>query len=457
MSRLTWKNVIVSGMGVFTDGYNLYSISLTYYFISSSFHFSNLSLGLIIASSYYGAAITALIFGVLADRIGRKAMYGIDALMMSIGALGQAFVQNIPELFLFRLLLGAGIGADYVLSPIIVAENANAKNRGKLMVITFALMWGLGAVAAAFAEQLTIVFGLSSALIWRIVLGAGAIPAFSVILLRRKIYETMLYVSRIKPKEQDIRGIEKEIGKKLTINRDNLPFKQRLKSSAFLIVVASILWLLYDIYSSTFSVYGPIAVAGNLGISPIEFTYVAQFAAGIPGQLVCLFLIDKIGRKPLIVVGYAGVAFWLFMYFVLLSYPSVFGLHFSVPKNPIDASEALTGIAAMLGFSFYLLNYLFSAIGPASIIGSAMVTPELVPTKVRGTGQAISVSIDRLSAALASTAFPLLLSDYGFPLMIGIYSAIALISSLVTLFLIPETKGKELEYIALRSSSSKNT
>ncbi|AWR96427.1 MFS transporter [Acidianus sulfidivorans JP7] len=453
MARLEWKNVVVSGMGVFTDGYNLYSISLAYYFISSSFHFSNLSLGLIIASSYYGAAITALLFGVLADKIGRKTMYGIDASMMSIGALLQAFSQNIPELFISRLILGAGIGADYVLSPIIVAENSNAKSRGKLMVITFAVMWGLGAVAAAFVEQLTILLHLNPSLIWRIVLGVGAIPAFSVIYLRRKVFETILYVTRVKPKEEEIKGIEKELGKKLSINRDTSSFSHRLKSSAFLIIIASILWLLYDIYSSTFSVYGPIAVAGNLGISPIEFTYIAQFAAGIPGQIICISLIDKVGRKPLIVLGYAGVALWLFMYFLLLSSPSIFGLHFSIPKNPIDASKALTGTAAMLGFLFYLLNYLFSAIGPASIIGSAMVTPELVPTKVRGTGQAISVSIDRLSAALASTAFPLLLSDYGFPLMVGIYSAIALISSLITLFLIPETKGKELEYVVLKSSS----
>ena len=68
MASLTWRNVIVSGMGVLTDGYNLYSISLTSFFIPSSFTFSSAELGLLVAGSYYGAAIAALLFGLLADR-----------------------------------------------------------------------------------------------------------------------------------------------------------------------------------------------------------------------------------------------------------------------------------------------------------------------------------------------------------------------------------------------------
>lgn len=450
--RLEWRNVLVAGLGVFTDGYNLYSISLVYYFLSSSFHFENITLGLIIASSYYGAALSALLFGVIADRQGRKLMYGIDAMLMGIGALMQAFSQNILELFVSRLILGIGIGADYVLSPIIVAENARAENRGKLMVITFAFMWGLGAVAAAFVEHVLILLNLPSDLIWRIVLGLGAVPAFSVIYLRRRIYETILFVSRVKPLEKDIEGIERELGRKLTIIKDTTPFMKRLKSSTLLIVFSSILWLLYDMYSSTFAVYGPIVIASNLGISAIEFTYIAQFAAGIPGQLICMTTVDKVGRKPLIVIGYAGVSFWLMMYFLLLYKPSIFGLNIEVPPNPLCAAQSLTGEAALLGFTFYLLNYLFSAIGPASIIGSAMVTPEIVPTKIRGTAQAISVSVDRLSVALISTTFPLLLAQYGLATMIGIYSLIALLSSLITLFFIPETKKKELEVLESRKN-----
>ncbi len=293
-----WKNVIISGMGVFTDGYNLYSISLSSYFIILSIHLTNITLGLLVAGSYYGAAISALFFGIVADRIGRKRMYGIDVTLMSIGALMQAFSGNFAELFISRLILGMGIGADYVLSPIIVAENSSAKNRGKMMVITFAVMWGLGAVLAAFVEQVTLMLALPASLIWRIVLGFGAIPAFSVILLRRKMYETILFLSRIKPDYKEINRIEKEIKNKISINKDTSSFISRLRSSVLLIAMSSILWLLYDMYSSTFAIYGPITIAENLGLTPIMFTYVAQFFAGMPGQLICISLVDKIGRKP---------------------------------------------------------------------------------------------------------------------------------------------------------------
>ncbi|AEB95763.1 MFS transporter [Metallosphaera cuprina] len=450
MVSLSWRNVIVSGMGVLTDGYNLYSISLASFLIASSIKFTSDQLGLLVAGSYFGAALSALIFGISADRIGRKRIYGLDVTLMALGAGLQAFSQSYVELFLARLILGIGIGADYVLSPVIVAENSEGKSRGKMMVITFAVMWGLGAVLAAFVEQVGLLVGLPSALLWRIVLGFGAVPAISVVFLRRRIYETMMFVSRVKPEHEDVKKIERELGKPILTSKDSTPFLRRLTSSAILIVAASVLWLLYDMYSSTFAIFGPITIASNLGLTPIDFTYVAQFLAGIPGQLICIFLIDKIGRKPLIAIGYAGVAIWLFAYSLLLSHPALFGLR----GSELSTSQ-LVGEAALLGFSFYMLNYFFSAIGPASIIGSAMVTPEIVPTKVRATSQAISVSVDRLATALNVTAFPLLLSHLGLSIMVGFYAGIALISTVIALLVIPESKGRDLERVVKESDLQK--
>jgi len=209
MPSLSWRNVIVSGMGVLTDGYNLYSIALTSFFISSSFSFSKVELGLLVAGSYYGAALAALVFGLFADRLGRKSLYGLDVAIMAVGAGLQGLSQSYLELFLARLILGVGIGADYVLSPVIVAENAEGKNRGKMMVITFAVMWGLGAVIAAFVEQVTLALGLPNSLVWRIVLSAGALPALSVFYLRRRIYETLLFISRVRPEHRDVEKIER--------------------------------------------------------------------------------------------------------------------------------------------------------------------------------------------------------------------------------------------------------
>ncbi|BFI74899.1 MFS transporter [Sulfurisphaera ohwakuensis] len=439
--RLSWTSVLVSGMGVFTDGYNLYSLSLTIYLISNYISLNSVTEGILVAGSYFGAGIAAILFGILSDFKGRKRMYGIDVTLMSIGAIAQAISQNYVELFVSRLLLGMGIGADYVLSPIIVAENAEAKNRGKLMVITFAVLWGLGAVFAAFVDQISSIF-LPSSLVWRVVLGVGAIPAISVIMARRKLTETLQFLTKVKPDENELQKIKTNYGLLLGINVDKEKFINRLKASLPFIIVASVLWLLYDIYSSTFAIYGPIVIASNLGLTPITFTYVAQFFAGIPGQLLCIYLIDKVGRKILITIGYAGVALWLVMYSLLLLDPYLFGF------KPM---KELVGEAALLGFSFYMLNYFFSAIGPASIIGSAMVTPELTYTKVRGTGQAISVAVDRFASATVISLFPSLVNIVGLGAMVGVYAGIAFLSSLITMLFVPETKGKELDEVVKSS------
>ncbi|WP_278464979.1 MFS transporter [Saccharolobus islandicus] len=442
-STLEFKSVLTAGMGVFTDGYELYAISLVFYYIQKEFLLNGLEEGIVIASAYYGAAVSAILLGFLSDKLGRKFIYGLDVALMSLGILFQSISTNFTELAMSRIILGFGIGADYVLSPIITAENSNPKNRGKRMIITFAVLWGMGAVAAAFIEQILLLINIGNDLIWRIVLFMGILPAVSVFYLRRKLPETYKFLTRIKPKREELKKLENEIKSKITISLDEVPFSKRFISAIGITIISSILWLLYDMYSSTFAIYGPITIAGNLGLNPIEFTYLAQFLAGLPGQIISIYLVDKIGRKPLIVIGYAGVAFWLFMYTMLLMNPYYFGLSIHI-SNPLKAAESLTGEAALLGLLFYLMNYLSSAIGPASIIGSAMLTSELVPTKVRGTSQAISVAADRLAAAFSITAFPLLLAKFGLPALLAVYSTIALVSCIITLLLIPETKGVEL-------------
>ncbi|MEM3269769.1 MAG: MFS transporter, partial [Saccharolobus sp.] len=390
LDKLELKSVIVAGMGVFTDGYELYGISLVFYYIQTILHLTGLQEGLVIASAYYGAAVAAILLGFLSDILGRKVIYGLDVTLMSVGIIFQAISNSYIELIIARIILGLGIGADYVLSPIITAENSNPKNRGKRMILTFAVLWGLGAVAAALVEQLVIFMNLPPKIIWKVVLLMGIVPAIAVFYLRRKIPETYKFLTRVKPKNEELKKLEKEIKRKVIIKIDNLSFAERFKTSIYLVILSSVLWLLYDMYSSTFAIYGPITISENLGLTPITFTLAAQLLAGLPGQIISMYLVDKVGRKPLIVIGYAGVAFWLLMYSMLLLMPQLFGFNFHI-VNALDAAESLTGNAALLGFMFYLLNYLSAAIGPASIIGSAMLVPELVPTKVRGTGQAISV------------------------------------------------------------------
>ena len=112
-------------------------------------------------------------------------------------AIAQAFAPNLEWLIAIRFVLGIGIGADYVLSPTIMAEHANRADRGRTIGVGFGVMWPLGAFTAGLLNLLLAGLGLSHDLQWRIVLAAGAVPAFAVLYLRRQMPETARYLARI--------------------------------------------------------------------------------------------------------------------------------------------------------------------------------------------------------------------------------------------------------------------
>ncbi len=125
------RAMITTGMGVFTDGYDLISISVVLPLVLHSLGVAKLTgfdASLLGAVALLGSAAGALLFGALSNA-GRKRYYGIDVMLMAVAALAQAFVGNLWQLIAVRALLGIGVGADYVLSPMIMAEHANARDR----------------------------------------------------------------------------------------------------------------------------------------------------------------------------------------------------------------------------------------------------------------------------------------------------------------------------------------
>ncbi len=437
-----FKSVIVSGIGVFSDSYNLYAISLVFYPIIGFLQLSGLEVSFITGSTYFGAAAGAILFGVIADKIGRKPAYGIDLLLIFVGALAQFFVSGFGGFFLARLVMGFGIGGDFVMSPVIMAENSSRSNRGKLMAIAFSVMYLFGAALAAFVVQVSSAFFIPE-LAWRIVLGFGAVPSLFVIYYRRKIPETYRFSTRVKGDKSTSLDSNFKPDIPSAIGRDEVSYSNRFVKSLPVIIAGASLWVLYDAYSSTFTFYGPITIAANLGLSPVAFTYAAIFFAGLPGTILSVYLLDRLGRKKLVTYGYIGVFIALLFYSILLLYPSVFGIHGST-----GSAATLLGTAAELGFTFYLFNYFFSAMGPATVIGGAMVVPELIATKVRATAQGLNVCIDRLIYGLAIASFPQLLSSIGLGKVIFVYAAIAVGSIALIQLTIAEAKGKSLEELA---------
>ncbi|MCL4345437.1 MAG: MFS transporter [Candidatus Thermoplasmatota archaeon] len=440
--KLQLRSIVVSGIGVFSDSYNLYGISLVYYQILGFMGLSEGALSFITGSTYFGAAAGGILFGLIADRIGRKPAYGIDLLLIFIGSLAQFFVTGFIWLLLARLVMGFGIGGDLVMSPVIMAENSGKRNRGKLMATSFSVMYLFGAVLSAFVDQVSSLF-LAPDIAWRVVLGFGAVPSLFVIYYRRKIPETYRFSTRVLGKSY--KSLNTHLMPEISqgMGRDNVSYSTRLVRSLPVIIAGSSLWILYDAYSSTFTFYGPITIAQNLGLSPVNFTYAAVFLAGLPGTLLAVYLLDRLGRKKMVTYGYIGVSAALLMYSLLLLDPSLLGIN-----GTTGSASNLLGTGAVLGFTFYMFNYFFSAMGPATVIGGTMVVPELIATKVRATAQGMNVFIDRLVYGLAIASFPQLLSAIGLGKVFFLYASIAIVSIVLIQLTISEAKGKSLEDLA---------
>lgn len=450
-SRLNFfhfKSLFTTGMGVFTDGYDLSSIGIVLAVVLSSYGIKPGSStyvfydSLVAGSALIGAAVGSIIFGQL-SRMGRKKFYGIDVALMTIGALLQAFAPNAPTLVAIRFLLGMGVGADYVLSPMIMAEHTNAKDRGKIIALGFGMFWGFGATVAAFVALILGFLHVSPDLTWRIVLAAGAIPAASVIYLRRKIPETARFLGRIEGNVEKVKEVVKEVTKsEVSIDtnlKDNNGFGYYFRKNLRTFLGAMFLWFLFDIAAYSSILFGPTSIAKVLGLTPSMFQFVTEFAFTVPGGIIALSLIDRAGRKPMQIAGFLGMAIFLLAF---STYLSSTGTSYDLKTGALIIGPAFSPLLGILLFGMF--NFMEQA-GPGSISASGMLGVELAPTKIRGQVQSFTVSAGRIGASFSSFVFPSLMATYGLSFAITFLSALMFIAAAVTFFLIPETKGKPLE------------
>jgi len=425
-----WRAIVTTGLGVFCDGYDLSSIGIVLPLVLASFGIAKLGglqAAMLAASALVGAAVGALIFGLLGQN-GRKRFYGLDVLLMGIMAIAQAFAPDLTWLIAIRFLLGIGVGADYVLSPTIMAEHANRADRGKTLGVGFGFMWPLGAFVAALLNLLLAGLGLSHGLQWRIVLAAGAIPAFAVLYFRRRMPETARYLARLAGDPGAALAVIREISGRTaaTPAEDSRPFGEVFAQHARAIFSAALLWLVFDIVIYSGILFGPSLIAKSLGFGPIEFALIIQAIFVLPSMLLyAFFVLDMVGRKPLQVWGFVGAAIMLVLFAVL--------------KNSL-ADLPLLGLI-VFGLYTVAIN------GPAAVSGAGILGVELSPTRIRTVGQSITVVGGRIGASTSAFLFPLLFTRIGEVGVIVLLAAVALIGAVLTQTLVPETAGVSLEVL----------
>ena len=145
INRFQLKIMFVSGMGFFTDAYDLFVIGIVVSLLKTQWSLSTGQVSWLNSATLLASAVGAIIFGRVADILGRKRIYGYEVLILAFGAIASAFAPNYTFLLVSRIILGIGIGGDYPVSATIMSEYSSKATRGKMVGLVFA-MQGAGLI-----------------------------------------------------------------------------------------------------------------------------------------------------------------------------------------------------------------------------------------------------------------------------------------------------------------------
>ena len=201
LGRVHLRAVVASGVGFFTDAYDLFVIGIASTLISKDWHLSAGQLSILNSVMLGAAFLGALVFGRYADVVGRKRVYWLVAAIMIAGAIGSALSGSFWVLIGFRFLLGFGVGGDYPVSAVMVSEYANRKDRGKLVGMVFGTQ-ALGLIIGPLVALALLGSGVSNDVAWRVLLALGAVPAAAVIYLRCRMPESPRYQAQVQQRAE---------------------------------------------------------------------------------------------------------------------------------------------------------------------------------------------------------------------------------------------------------------
>ncbi len=428
--------MFISGMGFFTDAYDLFIIGVVMALLKPMWHVGKVEEGLVDSTALLAAAIGALLFGRVADMVGRKRIYGVEVLVLAAGAIACAFSPNIWWLIGFRFILGIGIGGDYPVSSTIMSEYAGKAHRGLLVTLVFA-MQAAGLIVGPLLAAGMLATSISHDIIWRILVSAGAIPALAMYWSRRHLKETPRFLKAAGHEEDEAGKLKKasHFDKKTHSVSFWDGFHRLVDNRMILtrVIGASLAWFLLDFAYYGNTVSSPLvlsALGSDHSILQKTLTQLGIFAVfAAPGYAAAALTMDKLGRKTIQCMGFGMMA-------------GMFGL-LAVIRNV----EKLTWTFLII----YGFSYFFSEFGPNA---TTFVYPsEIFPVQVRTTGHGIAASMGKIGGFLGVFTFPFFMHWRGLTAAEGTAAIVSCLGLITTIFLLPETKGKSLEELSEEPST----
>lgn len=432
------RMLMTAGLGFFTDAYDLFIIGVALALIKVEWHPSTLAISLIASTALLASALGAVSFGWVADKLGRRRIYGLEALLLAGGAIASAFSPGIWWLIAFRFVLGFGVGGDYPVSATIMSEYSARRSRGRMVATVFS-MQAVGLIVGPLVAVLLLATGMSHDLAWRLMLGLGALPALAALYLRRQVHETAHFALAAGDHEHALNSARRAAGTSAA-NFKVAPLKIKPPASNSFrnllnnpklrrsLIGAASAWFLLDFafYGNTISsplVLKLLSPRSSLIVTTLETLGIFVVAA-LPGYLLAIRRIDIRGRKTIQSKGFLVMAL-------------TFGI--------IGFWPGLTTMVVPF-LALYGISYFFTQYGPNT---TTFVYPtELFPVRSRATGHGIAAAAGKIGAFIGTFLFPIMLSSFQLAGTERVVAVVCLLGLIVTHLFLPETNQASLTTLA---------
>jgi len=402
-----WFLALVAAMGGFLFGYDTAVINGAEKEIQNAFNLSSVLHGLVMSSALWGTVLGALFGGRISDHFGRKPTLLCIGALYLLSAVWSGAAGSAAALFIARFIGGLGVGCSSVVAPVYIAEISPTEKRG-LMTAIFQLDVVTGMCASQFINM---AIAKSGAGAWRWMLGAEAVPAFLFFVLCFFIIESPRWLA-----EKDMLNIARQEKKKVSfwVRANRKPIFIAITIALFnqLSGVNAILYYMPRIYEMA-------GFAANTSLTLSAMTNVFF----VVGTLVGMLLIDRIGRKGLLILGGSG--------YVVSLFSLVLAFHFG------------QGWAATVCLVLFLLSH---ALGQGTVIW--VLIAEIFPTAVRGQGQSVGAFTHWTMSAIITFIFPIAVEKTIPEVIFGVFGVFMILHLLWAFIFVPETKGKSLEELS---------
>ena len=423
---------VVAALGGLLFGFDTAVISGTINFIQPYFGLSEAGLGWTVSSLLFGCIAGVFLAGKAGDHYGRKKVLMAAALLFFISAVGSASSHSLSFFLFSRILGGIAVGVASILSPMYIAELAPAKYRGTLVSLN-QLAIVIGILVAFFSNYLLVDTGENN---WRWMLLVMAAPAILLFFSLFLVPESPRWLVARGRNNDALQVLVKTSGKEFASaelkeiedtlkNQEESTFRDllapKIKPLLFIGIILAVFQQITGI--NTIMYYAP-KIFANVGQSNDSALFQTILIGGtnLIFTLVAMVLIDRLGRKLLIIIGSTGM---------MLMLAGLSALYFT------NQTSGVLVLVFILGY----IAFFAASLGPALWV----VAAELFPNRLRSKGMSIAIVSLWIACTVVTIVFPIMLEKLSGGITFLIFALICLANLLYVLKYVPETKGKTLE------------